>query len=138
MNEIILGIGVAAFVVYVAFNSYYIVGMKRTGDAVRAFLKNTESNVNAALVELNGTLGNLRKISGDIGAVTEDVKQISDSVASVERSIRGLYDNIREGLGSAAGANISGLKAGITTGVATLVKSMQDGRRADHEREPGS
>jgi uncharacterized protein YoxC len=138
MNDIILGIGVAAFVVYVAFNIFYITSMKRTGDAVSAFLKNTESNVNAALVELNGTLGNLRKISGDIGAVTEDVKQISDSVASVERSIRGLYDNIREGLGSAAGANISGLKAGITTGVATLVKSMQEGRRDDHEREPES
>jgi hypothetical protein len=34
--------------------------------------------VNTALVELKGTLENLRKISGDIGVVTEDVKQISD------------------------------------------------------------
>ncbi len=134
MNEIILGIGVAAFVVYAAFNIVYLMSMKKTGDSVSAFLKNAESNVNAALVELKGTLENLRKISGDIGAVTEDVKQISDSVASVERSLRGLYDQVKEGLGSAAGANIAGLKAGITTGVATLVKSMQDERRKDHER----
>jgi uncharacterized protein YoxC len=135
MNEIFLGIGVATFVVYAAFNVVYLMSMKKTNESVSAFLKNTESNVNAALVELRGTLENLRKVSGDIGAVTEDVKQISNSVASVERSIRGLYDYAKEGLGSAAGASIAGLKAGITTGVATLVKSMQDGRREDHERQ---
>ncbi len=135
MTEIFLGIGVATFVVYAAFNVVYLMSMKKTNESVSAFLKNTENNVNAALVELRGTLENLRKVSGDIGAVTEDVKQISDSVASVERSIRGLYDDAKEGLGSAAGASIAGLKAGITTGVATLVKSMQDGRREDHERQ---
>jgi uncharacterized protein YoxC len=134
MIEVFLGIGVATFVVYAAFNIIYLMSMKKTGDSVSAFLKNTESNVNEALVELRGTLENLRKISGDIGAVTDDVKQISDSVAGVERSIRGLYDHLKEGLGSAAGANIAGLKAGITTGVATLVKSMQEGRREDYER----
>jgi hypothetical protein len=36
-----------------------------------------------------------------------------------------LYHHIKEGLGSAAGANIAGLKAGITTGVSTLVKSVK-------------
>jgi hypothetical protein len=71
----------------------------------------------------------LRKISGDIGAVTSDVKQISYTATSVERSIRGVYDYMKEGLGSAAGANIAGLKAGMTTGVATLVKKIQEGRR---------
>lgn len=134
MNEGILGIGVAAFVVYAAFNIYYLMSMKKTSDSVSAFLKNTESNVNAALVELRGTLENLRKISGDIGAVSEDVKQISNSVVSVERSIWGVYDNIKEGFGSAAGAKIAGLKAGITIGVSTLVKSMHKGRRDNHER----
>lgn len=137
MNEILLGIGVAAFVVYAVFNIVYNMRMMRTGDSISAFLKNTESNVNAALVELKGTLENLRKISGDISAVTEDVKEISNSVVSVERGIHGLYNQMKEGLGSAAGANIAGLKAGISTGVSTLVKSMQDGRRKDHERETG-
>ena len=125
MIEIILGIGVAAFVVYAAFSIVYLTSMKKTSDSVSAFLKNTESNANATLVELRGTLENLRKMSGDIGAVTSDVKQISDTVASVERSIRGLYHHIKEGLGSAAGANIAGLKAGIATGVSTLVKSVK-------------
>jgi hypothetical protein len=38
----------------------------------------------------------------------------------------GAYLDVKERLGSAAGANIAGLKAGITTGVATLVKNMQE------------
>jgi len=134
MTEIILGIGVATFIVYTVFNVSYIISMRRTSESMSVFLRNIEGNLNATLSELKGTLGNMKKITGDVGAVTEDVKQISDSVASLERSMRGLYDQMKEGLGSAAGANIAGLKAGITTWVATLVKSMHEGRREDHER----
>ena len=134
MIEIIMGIGVATFLVYTVFHVTYIVSMRRTSDSITAFLGNIEKNLNTALAELGGTLENLKKITGDVGAVTEDVKQISGTVAGVERSMRGLYGHMKEGLGSAAGANIAGLKAGITTGVATLVKSMQEGRREDHER----
>jgi uncharacterized protein YoxC len=134
MTEIILGIGVGAFIVYAVFNIIYLMSMKRTSERVSAFLANTEDNVNAALVELKGTLENLQKVIGDIGAVTADVRQISDTVASMEKGMRGVYQYVKEGLGSAAGANIAGLKAGITTGVATLVKSMHEGRRDDHER----
>jgi uncharacterized protein YoxC len=134
MTEIILGIGVGVFVVYAVFNIVYLMSMKRTSERVGVFLANTEGNVNAALEELKGTLENMRKVIGDIGAVTADVRQISDTVAGLEKDIRGVYQYVKEGLGSAAGANIAGLKAGITTGVATLVKSMQEGRRDDHER----
>jgi len=134
MLEIILGIGVATFIVYTVFNVTYILSMRRTSDSMTAFFRNIEESLNATLAELRGTLENMKKITGDVGAVTQEVKQISDSVASLERSILGLYDQMKEGLGSAAGANIAGLRAGITTGVATLVKSMQEGRREDHER----
>lgn len=132
--EVILGIGVATFIVYTIFNVTYIVSMKKTSDTMTSFFRNTEGNLNAALSELKETLENLKKITGDVGAVTEDVKQISNSLASVERSVRGAYGQLKDGLGSAAGANIAGLKAGIATGVVTLVKSMQEGRSDDHER----
>ena len=39
MNEIILGIGVAAFLVYAVFNIIYLMRMMKTGDSVSAFLK---------------------------------------------------------------------------------------------------
>ena len=134
MLEIILGIGVATFIVYTIFNVTYILSMRRTSDSMASFFKNTEGNLNAALGELKETIESLKKITHDVGAVTGDVKQLSNSVASVERSIRGVYDHMKEGLGSAAGANIAGLKAGITTGVVTLVKNMRQGRSDDHER----
>ena len=134
MIEVILGIGVAAFIVYAAFNIVYLMGLKKSGDSMALFVKNSEGNVNATLVELKGTLENLRKISGDISEITEDVKQISNSVSEVEKSIRDLFDQIKEDLGSAAEANIAGLKAGISTGVSTLVKNLYEGRRDDHER----
>ena len=46
---------------------------------------------------------------------------------------RDTIENVRKGLGPAAGANIAGLKAGTTAGVATLVKSLKEGRSDDHE-----
>jgi uncharacterized protein YoxC len=134
MLEIILGIGVATFIVYTTFNVAYILSKKRMSDSMMSFLKNTEGNLNAALAELKETLENLKKITSDVNAVTGDVKQISSSVARVERNIRGVYGHMKEGLGSAAGANIAGLKAGIKTGVVTLVKNMRQGRSDDHER----
>ena len=134
MIEIILGMGVATFFVYTIFNVTYILSKKRTSESMASFFRNTEGNLNAALSELKETLENLKKITSDVGAVTGDMKQISNSVASVERNIRGVYDHLKEGLGSAAGANIAGLKAGMRTGVVTLVKSMQKGRSDDHER----
>ena len=134
MIEIILGIGVAAFIIYAAFSIVSTMSMKRTSDEMREFLKRSESNVDATLSELRGTLENIRKITGNVSAVTEDVKQISNSVANLEKGIRDLYEYIKESFSVAAEANIAGLKAGITTGVATLVKSMNEERSENHER----
>ena len=134
MTDIILGIGVATFIVYTGFQISYILSLRRTSQRMADFLQNTEGNLNSALFELRDTLENLKNITGNVSAVSEDVRQISRTVASVERIISGLYGYIGKGLGPAAGANIAGLKAGITTGVSTLVKSLKKRRRVHHER----
>lgn len=124
--EIILGMGVAAFVVYAAFSIGYLVSMKRASERVGKFLTNVEGNVNTALSEISGTLENLRKISGDVSAVTEDVRHIAHSMVSLEKGVRDLYGYLKESLGAAAEAHIAGLRAGIATGVVTLVKNLQE------------
>jgi uncharacterized protein YoxC len=134
MIEVFVGIGVAAFIVYAAFSIVYITSMKRTSDSVREFLKNTEGNLNATLLEFKNTLENLRKISSDVREVTSDVRQISNTVASLEKGVRDLVTYLNASLGAAAEANIAGLKAGIATGVATLVKNLHKERSDDHER----
>jgi len=126
MIEIILSIGVISFIVFAAFSISYLTGMKRAGAAVEDFIKRTEGNINETLAELKRTLENVRKITGDAVAITEEVRQISNTIASLDRGIREVYGFIKGGLGSTAGANIAGLKAGIKTGVVTLVKNMQD------------
>jgi hypothetical protein len=97
------------------------------------FLSQTEGNLNAALTELAGALENIRNITGNVNAVTEDVRRITDTVVILEKAVHELYGYVKEGLGPAAGANIAGLKAGIKTGVVTLVKNLQQERSDEHE-----
>jgi uncharacterized protein YoxC len=125
MLEIILGIGVAAFIVYASFSISSLVSLKRTSTTLDEFIKRTEGNINVTLVEFKGTLENVRKIIDDVGAVTEEVRQISNAVANLDKGIGKLYEYLKEGLGPTAEANIAGLKAGIKTGVATLVKNLK-------------
>ena len=133
MTDILLGIGVVAFIVYTAIHAAYVVNIKRTSERMEAFFQYTEGNLNAALAEMKDTLKNLKKITGDVSVVTDDIKQITHTVASVERSMQVLHNYVKEDLGPAAGATIAGWKAGITTGVSTLARNLKEGRRDDHE-----
>ncbi len=133
MIEIILSVGVIAFIVYSAYFISFVLSLKRMSAAVNDFVKHTEDAMNGALLELKGTLENIRKITGDVGAVTEEVRQMSNTVASLEKGIRDLYEYMRNNLGSAVEATIAGLKAGIKSGVVTLVKNLQEKRSDDHE-----
>ena len=126
MIEIILGIGVAAFLIYAAYFIVWVRSMMRMNAMIDGFINRTEGNINATLIELKATLENTRKITGDVGAVTEEVRQISHTVASVDKGLQSLYGYVRGGLGPAAEANLAGLKAGIKTGVVTLVKNLRE------------
>jgi hypothetical protein len=134
MLEIILAIGVAVFIVYVAFSIAFLMSMKRTSDAVHEFVKNNECALHEALSGLKDTLEEIRKVSGDVGAVTSDVRRVSHAMAGLERGMGILYGYLRSGLGPAAGAKLAGLRAGITAGVTTLVKNSRRKRRDSHER----
>ncbi len=125
MIEIILGVGVAAFIVYASFSISTLVSLKRTSATLDEFIKRTEGNINSTLAEVKGTLENVQKIIDDVGAVTQEIRQISNAVANLDRGIWKLYGYLKEGLGPTAEANLAGLKAGIKTGVVTLVKNLK-------------
>jgi len=133
MIEKILLVGVVAFIIYAAFSIAYIINLQRTSNALREFLRNTE-NLNATLTELKGTLENVRKITANAGAITENVKDIAYTVVSLQKGIESLYGVVTKEFATAAEANIAGLKAGIITGLATLVRNLQERRSEDHER----
>jgi uncharacterized protein YoxC len=126
MTNIILSIGVLVFIIYTAYFIVSVRSLMRMSATIDEFLRRTEGNVNTTLIELKATLENTRKITGDVGAVTEEVRRISHTVASVDKGLKDLYGYVRDGLGPATGANLAGLKAGIKTGVITLVKNLRE------------
>jgi len=126
MHEKLLDIGIIVFIFFVIASVAHYVNAWHTSSAVRDFLKNSEGDVEAVLVELKGTLQNLRKITSDIGTVTEDVKQMTNSFANVEKDMRYLYQYAKNELAATAQANLAGLKAGVKTGVSTLVKTLKE------------
>ncbi len=133
MTNIILGIGVVVFIIYTAYFIVWVRGIMRMNTMIDGFINRTEGNINATLVELKGTLENTRKITGDVGVVMDEIRQISHTVASVDKGLKDVYGYVRDGLGPATGANLAGLKAGIKTGVVTLVKNLRE-KEDHHER----
>jgi len=136
MTQVILFIGVVAFIVYAAFSISYYIDLRRTSNAFREFLKNTEGNLNAALTELKGTLENTNKITANVTRITQDVRDITDTVMIVEKGIQNFYGKVKNEIAASAEANVAGLKAGIATGVVTLVRNLRERRRDDHEGGP--
>jgi hypothetical protein len=54
-------------------------------------------------------------------------------MAGLERGMESLYGYLRNRLVPVAGAKIAGLRAGISTGVSTLVRNIKEKRRNSHE-----
>jgi hypothetical protein len=86
----------------------------------------------------SGNAENFRKISENVAVVTEDVRGITSSVAELQQEVRTLYSAMKDTAGLEARADLAGLKAGIRTGVASLVKGIKEERSDEHERRNGS
>jgi hypothetical protein len=126
MNGIILDIGVIVFIIYAAVNIFYIIDLRRTSVAARELIKNTGKNLDPALVELRGTLENIRNITDGLGILTRDVRLVADSAAAVEKGFKKLWEYYKDDVETAVNANIAGLKAGVKTGVVTLVRNLKE------------
>ena len=136
MTEAILLIEVMVFIVCAAFFISLFLDLRRTSSDLRAFLNNTEGNLNDTLKELKSTLENMNKITANVSGITQDVRDITDTVMIVEKGIQKFYGKVKDEVASAAEANIAGLKAGIATGVVTLVRNLKERRNDDHEGNP--
>ncbi len=126
LNEMLLTIGLIAFIVYAVVNILYLIDLKKTSSAVRQFITNTEQNLNPALIELRATLEDFRKMTGDVSAVTEKARSAVDAVVSFEKGIEQLYGYYRENFSQTAQANIAGLKAGVKAGFTNLIKNLKE------------
>ena len=126
MNEILLNIGVLVFIIYAAVNIFYIIDLRRTSVAARELIKNSGENLNPALVELRGTLENIRKMTDEINVLTRYVILVAVSAAALEKGLGRFWGYYKDDIGTMVGANIAGLKAGVKTGVVTLVRNLKE------------
>lgn len=100
-----MGIGVVVFIVCAVVSTAYMMNAGRISAAVRYVAKSAGGNLNTTLLELQGTLWNVNKITSDISTVRRDVRQIADTVIKLEKDVRYLYQYLKNELGAAAGAH---------------------------------
>jgi len=135
MNYMLMNIGVVVFIVFAVVSIAYQVNNFRAATALRQFIRQSSGEIQNVLVELRVTLENFRKITDNVHVVTEDVREIANLVADLQRDIRTLYSFIRETVGGTVKADIAGLKAGVKTGMAALVKNLREERSDRDERK---
>jgi len=132
MNDMLMNIGVVVFIVFAIVSIVYQVNNYRAAAALRQFISQSSGDMQKVLVELRVSLENFRKITDNINVVTEDVREITNSVADLQRDVGTMYSFIRATVGGTVKADIAGLKAGVKTGMATLVKNLRE-ERSDHD-----
>ena len=123
--EIILAIGVAAFIVYAAFNIYYLIELRRTSSAVRRLVEKAEENVHPALAALRRVLEDIGTVTDNVAELSKSLREAAEALSSAEKKIEALFLAYEDGIGEAARANIAGVRAGIKAGVGTLLKGLK-------------
>lgn len=134
MNDMLMNIGVVVFIAFAIVSIAYQVTAYRAATALRQFIRQSSGEMQNVVAELRGTLENFRKITDNVNVVTEDVREITNSVADLQRDVRTLYSFIRETVGGTVTADLAGLKAGVKTGMETLVKNLRAERSDRDER----
>jgi hypothetical protein len=130
MNAMLLNTGVIVFILYAIVSIVYQVSAYRAAVALRQFIQQSSGDLQTTLAEFRAMLENFRKISDNVTMVTQNVREITSSVVDLQHEVKTLYGIIKD----ETRADLAGLKAGIMTGVATLVKSQQEERSDEDER----
>ncbi len=123
-SEIILIIATIVFCIYASINVVYLIELRRTSSALRQLIKRSEENLVPAFASLRHILDDIEKAAGSVAALAERLRAVADTAATVEKTVKNLYGSYVESPSEAARANIAGWKAGVKTGVLTLLKNL--------------
>ncbi len=123
--EIILTIGVTAFIIYAAFNIFYLMELRRMSFAVRQLVEKAEENIHPTLVALRRALEDIGTVTDNVAELSKSLREAADAVTAAEKRIKALYLAYEDGISEAARANIAGVQAGIKAGVGTLLKGLK-------------
>ena len=116
----LIGISV---IVTAGFVIWLIIEVKKTLRSLNDFLKTSEESLKPTLEELQQTLRSLRSVSNDLNDVTSDIKTLSGSIRDVGLNIKSV-SNMVEDVTSSGYIKVSGMKAGIKTGIMVLLSNL--------------
>lgn len=111
---------VITFLASIFFLIYSFIQIKKSANAITAFLAATELKINPVLKEAEETLKSIRTVSDDIGSVTSSVKIISETISDLAFKIQTL-GLLTDGIQNQLSVKLSALKAGIKAATSVLL-----------------
>lgn len=123
MDTLFLGIITLATVIVIIVLIFVLVELRQTIRKLREFIDTTETSLKPTLDELPHTLRGIRHITENVSVATEDVKTLTASVRQTGENIYRVSSCI-EAVTSTSMVHMSGLRAGIKTGVGVLLRSI--------------
>jgi hypothetical protein len=125
-SELLLTIGVITFIVYTFFNILYFVEMRRSGVALRGLISRAEESLLPVFEAVRRIFENVETVTDNAAALSRSLREAADGLTAAQTALRDLYRTYEEKADQAARANIAGLRAGVKTGVATLLSNLKE------------
>jgi uncharacterized protein YoxC len=86
-------------------------------------LKETTAEVNQNLYNMKQITENINSFTGDVASFGSSIKGIGDEVKQLMENIKGVSEVVHD-LGQETSASMSGLRAGILTGIDVFFKNL--------------
>jgi uncharacterized protein YoxC len=98
--------------------------------SINRVLQTVDESMRATVFEVNENLRNVKQMTGDLTSVTGDIKALSASIREVGENVKYVgggikrITNLVQSLGSEAVSTISGVRAGIKSGIDGFFKNL--------------
>jgi hypothetical protein len=125
-TELLLAIGVVSFIIFASFHIFYIIEVRKTSLATRQLITRAEENLHPALAAVRHIFEDIKTIADNAAVLSKSLREAAEALAIAQNAIKNIYRSYEDKLDKPVRANMSGLKAGIKTGVVTLLSNLKD------------
>lgn len=130
MNTIFFGLIVLACIAGTVVFIVVMIELKHAIKELKELIRTTERSMKPTLTELQETLKSFRDFTDNLNEVAEDARDFSDSLKGVSEGVRVASNHVKRVSGlvgdisSLARAEVSGIKAGVRTGLQVFLEDL--------------
>jgi uncharacterized protein YoxC len=123
----VIALAVAAFTAALIWLIFKLVDVVKS---INKLLLTVDESMRSTVYEVNENLKNVKQMTGDMTSVTGDIKALSSSIREVGDSVKHVGGsmkkifNVAQNFGTEAVSTISGVRAGIKTGIDGFLKNL--------------